>query len=69
MRECPFPGCGRPISPTFFACSRHWRMLNAAEQRQIYNCYGQYQRDEIDIDQLRTEQQQVIDAVTARRPT
>lgn len=67
MRACPFDGCGRPIPPTMFACGRHWRCLNPAQQRAIYAAYADYQADRIDIDELRQLQQEVLDQVQAAK--
>jgi hypothetical protein len=36
-RQCPFDGCGVPISPQLFACSRHWRSLSPARKRRVWD--------------------------------
>ena len=61
MRTCPFDGCARAIPSTMFACGRHWRCLNRAQQRSIYAAYEDYMADRIGIDDLRDIQQRVLD--------
>lgn len=66
MRRCPFTDCGKIISPSLFACSAHWRSLNAEEQQEIYAAYNEYTAGTIQIAALRARQQAVLDAAQAR---
>ncbi len=60
-RICPFTGCTRGIPADRFACRPHWFSLTAPQKAAVWDCYGQWQRGEIDGEELRRRQQAVLD--------
>ncbi len=65
MRNCPFDGCPAQISDKHFACARHWYQIDKPRQDRIWAAYREYTRGAIDLDTLRTLQQQVLDELQA----
>lgn len=59
-RLCPFHGCTRRISPDYFACGAHWNSLTSIQRVDIHAAYEQWQRGEIDGEELRRRQQAVL---------
>lgn len=60
-RVCPFPHCGKQIDPRNFACRDHWASMDKKDQKDIYNCYGEWQSGLITGDQLREKQAEVME--------
>ena len=59
-RTCPFNDCGKAIDANIFACGRHWRSLGPGDKAAIYDCFAKWRSGEIDGDELRRRQQNVL---------
>ena len=59
-RLCPFHGCEARIADEVFACRKHWFSLSHDERTIVYESYYRYTADEIDVDELRRQQQSVL---------
>lgn len=66
MHYCPFNGCGQVVSDDRFCCRVHWFKLSNEQQDQIWRADRMYQAGGIGIQELRAEQQAVMDAVQPR---
>jgi hypothetical protein len=67
MRRCPLFDCTEDLPDTLFACRRHWFMLNRTQQQTIHAAYDDYVANIIGIERLREVQQEIIDAVHAKK--
>lgn len=59
-RQCPHPGCAKLIPDEYFMCGPHWNLLSPADRYTISSAYNNYLTDEIEIDALRTIQEDVL---------
>lgn len=66
MRRCPFDGCNNKVPDSMFACRGHWFSLTKQQKARIWKCYGEYQEGEIDVEQLRKLQREVLDEAQLR---
>jgi hypothetical protein len=60
-RMCPFTGCDKSIPAEMFACRGHWFSLNADQKARVWKCYGEWKSGKIDGEELRRQQQVVLD--------
>jgi len=60
MRQCPFAGCEAQLPDHLFACRPHWFSLRKADQLKIHAAYNDYLKDLIDLETLRSRQQEVL---------
>lgn len=43
--RCGWPGCGRPVAPALWGCSKHWLMLPETIRTRIWRAYRPGQED------------------------
>jgi hypothetical protein len=60
MRTCPFHGCDARIPDVLFACRFHWSTLSRVDQRRISAVYANYLAGDLDVEQLRRIQDEVL---------
>ena len=60
MNKCPIHGCPHRVETSRFVCSRHWRQLAKAKRARILDAYERYQQSEIDLEDLRKIQREVL---------
>jgi len=61
MRVCPFPQCGVEIPAYKFCCPAHWNRLSELSKKRIYAAWDAYRKGSIGVEELRLQQQKVID--------
>lgn len=66
MRQCPFDNCKNVAPDSMFACRGHWFSLSKSQKARIWKCYDEYQEGDIDVEELRRLQREVLDEAQHR---
>ena len=70
MRRCPIDNCRETIPDSRFACYAHWKTLTKQQQNVIYESYNAYLAKQMDIEELRSIQNGILEEIKAgKQPT